>query len=91
MKHPSYFAILRPSLDPETSRTAMSDTSTSLEQIKSQRPYSTAEPLQYLSVTTDHNIQLASVTSLKSAYLQTPSFYTSSLYSHSARGTQMVF
>lgn len=30
MKHPSYFAILRPSLDPETSRTAMSDTSTSL-------------------------------------------------------------
>lgn len=89
MKHPSYFAILRPSLGPETSSTAMSDTSTSLVHIKSQHPYSTAEPLHYLSVTTDHNIQLASVT-LKSAYLQTPSFYTSSVYSHSARGTQMV-
>ena len=68
----------------------MPDTSTSLVQIKSQHPYSTSQPIQYISVIKDHNIQLASVTSLRPVYLQTPSLYTSSVYSHSVRGTQMV-
>lgn len=88
MEHLSYFPKLRPSMNPKTSRTAISDSSVALKQVKSQHPHSTSKPLQYIPVTTDHNTKLASVTSTP-VYLETPSLYSCNVCCHSTRSTRI--